>query len=472
MAADILERIVGADHVLREAGDTAPFLVDFTGKRRGAACAVVLPRTADEVAAVVRAAITHGLHIVPQGGNTGLAGGAAPGDPDKAILLSLKRMNAIREIAPGHITAEAGCILATLQEAADADGQLLPLALGAEGSCTLGGIVSTNAGGVRTLRYGNCRDLVLGLEAVLPNGERLAGPNTLRKNNSGYDLRHLLIGAEGTLGIVTAATLRLVPAWRQCEVAFVALDKPAAGMALLDRLQRTLGDVVVACELIQKLALDLSLGALAGSRSPLTAASPWYLLVEIASGGGEDDLAARFEAALADAIGDGLAQDAVLAPSLTARRDFWRLREGIVEGQRAAGFSLKFDISVPVARVPEFIRRGEALVADALPDARPLSFGHVGDGNIHFSILTPAGGAPGRLEPLAGRLTDEVHALALSLGGSISAEHGIGRAKSGALPGAVGATAFDMMRAIKRAIDPANLFNPGAVLAAEEVQRP
>lgn len=472
MSTEILERIVGADHVLRDAERKAPFLVDFTGKRHGAAQAVVLPRTAEEVADIVRAAIAHDLRIIPQGGNTGLAGGAAPGDPDKAILLSLKRMNAIREVAPGHITAEAGCILANLQEAADANGQLLPLALGAEGSCTLGGIVSTNAGGVRTLRYGNCRDLVLGLEAVLPSGERLTGPNTLRKNNSGYDLRHLLIGAEGTLGIITATTLRLVPAWRQCEVAFVALDDPAAGMALLDRLQRTLGDVVVACELIQKLALDLALGALPGSRPPLADPSPWYLLVEIASGGEPDDLAARFEAALAGAIEDELARDAVLAPSLTARRDFWRLREGIVEGQRAAGFSLKFDISVPVARVPEFIARAGALAADALPDARPLSFGHVGDGNIHFSILSPEGDASGRLEPLAGRLTDEVHALALTLDGSISAEHGIGRAKSGALPGAVGATAFDTMRAIKRAIDPANLFNPGAILAVEEVQRP
>lgn len=459
-----LAAIVGHAQLLTDAGDMAPALSDWRGRYRGAARCVVRPGTAAEVAAVVRACIDTGVPIVPQGGNTGLCGGATPAAGADAVVLSLARLNRIRAIDPANntVTVEAGCTLAAVQEAAAAAGRLFPLSLASEGSCQVGGNLSTNAGGVQVLRYGNARALTLGLEVVLPSGELWDGLRGLRKDNTGYDLKQLFIGAEGTLGIITAAVLKLFPQPRATATAWLAIATPAAALAVLARLQDAFGELVSACELVSKVALDLVVRHLPGCVVPL--ASEWHLLVELSGGGEQQHLDEALAACLGEAIAVGEVGDAVLAQSREQAKKLWALRENISEAQKIEGFSIKHDISLPISRIPEFIARTDAALAEAFPGIRCVTFGHVGDGNLHYnqSMLDPADNA--RLLATQEAVDRLVHDQVVDFGGSISAEHGIGQLKRDELVRYRSPIELATMRALKQALDPRGLMNPGKLL--------
>jgi FAD/FMN-containing dehydrogenase len=446
--------------------DMAPYLREGRGRYEGGALAVVRPATTEQVAAVVTAAAGAGIQIVPQGGNTGLVGGSMSYPGERAIVLSLQRLNRIREIDPLDYTAtvEAGCILATLQQAAEAADRLFPLSLGAEGSCTLGGLLSTNAGGVMTIRYGNARDLVLGVEAVLPDGRIWNGLRQLRKNNTGYDLKHLFIGGEGTLGVITAAVVKLFPRPRQIETAFIAVPDAAAAIALLARLRGATGDAIAAFELIPRIGLEFALRHIAATTDPLAEPHPWYVLVEATSGSPGTAMREALETALAEAAEAGLVRDATLADSEARREALWFIREAIVEAQKFEGGSIKHDISVPVSRIPALIDRASAAIAARFPGARPVPFGHVGDGNIHFNVTQPLGEPRDRYLAQWESMNLVVHDIALDLGGSISAEHGIGRFKRDEMGRTKSTVELDMMRRIKGALDPGHLLNPAVML--------
>jgi len=452
--------------LLHAQADTERYLRDWTGTQQGAALAVARPSATAQVSALMRVAAQHHLTVTPQGGNTGLTGASVSRDPRRALLLSLDRMTAVRELDPHTpaITAEAGCILQTLQQRASEAGLCLPLGLGAEGSCTLGGVVSTNAGGIRALRHGNCRENVMGIEAVLADGSVWHGLRALRKHNMGFDLKQLFIGAEGTLGVVTAAVIRLTPAWQQLETAVVATASPAEAMAILHRLRRHCGDTVVACELIEACGLDLAFTVLPDAAPLFAQKHPWYLLVEVATGAQEGALRASFEASLAAAMEAGEAMDAVLAESQAQRAFFWKLREGVVMGQRSVGATVKHDVAVPIGAVPAFIDRATRAVQAIVPGARPLSFGHVGDGNIHFTVLRPIDAEPAVFLKHADRLTSSTHDIALALGGSISAEHGIGTNKLDEFERIVDPVELGLFKRIKHALDPDDRMNPGVLL--------
>jgi FAD/FMN-containing dehydrogenase len=465
MIAD-LSACVDAGGVLHEADAMVPYLRDWTRPQLGEALAVVRPSSTGQVAALMRAAATHQLTVTPQGGNTGLTGASVSRDPRRALLLSLDRMKAVRgiDLHTPAITAEAGCILQTLQTHAGDAGLCLPLGLGAEGSCTLGGVISTNAGGIRALRYGNCRENVMGIEAVLADGSVWNGLRALRKHNMGFDLKQLFIGAEGTLGIVTAAVMRLTPAWQQLETALVSTPSPASAMAVLHRLRRFCGDTVVASELIEGFGLDLALAVLPEAANPLGQKHPWYLLIEVATGSEDGSLRGQFEAALVAALEAGEATDAAVAKSEAQRALFWKLREGVVMGQKRVGASVKHDVSVPIGVVPEFIARATAAAQAQVPGARPLSFGHVGDGNIHFTVLRPEDADPAAFLAHAHSIISRTHDIALSLGGSISAEHGIGSYKLDEFERVVDPVELGLFKRIKQALDPDHRMNPGVLL--------
>jgi FAD/FMN-containing dehydrogenase len=381
----------------------------------------------------------------------------------------LRRLRRIRAVdaAGDSLTAEAGCVLADLQAAAAATGRLLPMSLGSGGSATLGGIISTNAGGTAVLRYGMMRALVLGLEAVLPDGRVLNQLTGLRKDNTGYDLKQLFIGAEGTLGIVTAATLRLFPRPAVTATAFAALPSPAAALALLARLRECLGEAVSTFELLPRIALEFVCRHVAGARDPFASPHPWYALVEAATGADDAGFGERFESALADAIERQHVTDAVTATSNTQRDALWRLREAIPEAQGREGASLKHDISVEPSRLPAFIDAGRALLERLAPGARLVAYGHLGDGNLHYNLSVPAGGDSGAFAARTAEIRRAVHDLVAAHGGSFSAEHGIGQSKVGELERYEDPAALDVMRAIKRALDPFGIMNPGKVLAVQ-----
>jgi FAD/FMN-containing dehydrogenase len=461
-----LEACVDKGGLLQAPADMARYLQDWTGSQRGEALAVARPSSTAQVSALMRVAATHHLAVTAQGGNTGLSGASVSRDASRSLLLSLDRMTAVREIDPHTpaITAEAGCILQTLQDRASDAGLCLPLGLGAEGSCTLGGVISTNAGGIRALRYGNCRENVMGIEAVLADGSVWNGLRALRKHNMGFDLKQLFIGAEGTLGVVTAAVMRLTPAWRQLEAAVVATPSPTAAMAILHRLRRYCGDTVVASELIEGFGLGLAFTVLPDATNPFGQQHPWYLLVEVASGAQEGTLRESFEAALVSAMEAGEATDAVFARSQAQRAFFWKLREGVVMGQKSVGATVKHDVSVPVGAVPAFIKRATAAALALVPGARPLSFGHVGDGNIHFTVLRPVDADPAAFLKHAGSITSCTHDSALALGGSISAEHGIGSSKLDEFERIVDPVELGLFQRIKQALDPEGRMNPGVLL--------
>jgi FAD/FMN-containing dehydrogenase len=459
-----LKSAVGAKGFSEDAGEIAPHLVEWRCKYQGRTPLLLKPKRTAEVCAILSICNETRTPIVPQGGNTGLVGGQIPLNGE--LLLSLSRMNWIRHVdAEGmSMICEAGVILADAQRAADEAGRYFPLSLAPEGSCTIGGNLSTNAGGINVLRYGNARELALGLEVVLADGRVLDLLRTLRKDNTGYDLKQLFIGAEGTLGVITAAVLKLFAKPEMVETAFVAVRDPAAAVELLARAQAATGGSVSAFELLPRLGLDLVLAHIPQTADPLAARARWYVLIEATSGAAMP-LKVRVETVLSLAIESGLVSDATLAANVAQRSALWRLRENMSEAQKREGASIKHDVSVPVKDVPEFLRRGMALVESLVPGARPVPFGHLGDGNIHFNISAPKGSDG---EVFLARWNDvsrAVHDLIHEFDGSISAEHGIGVLKRDELRRYKSATEMDVMRALKRMMDPNDILNPGKVVA-------
>jgi FAD/FMN-containing dehydrogenase len=460
---DRLKDIVGPQGWLAEPGDVEPYLVETRGLYRGAACLVLRPKATAQVSEIVRTCAAARLPIVPQGGNTGLVGGGVPSADGQNIVLALGRMNKIRALDPENftLTAEAGCILAEIQQAADGADRLFPLSLGSEGTCQIGGNISTNAGGVQVLRYGNTRELVLGIEAVLPDGRIWDGLRSLRKDNTGYDLKQLFIGGEGTLGIVTAACLRLYPKPRETATAFVGLPDVAAAMRLFTRARAATGDQITAFELISRIGVDMAERHVEGAIDPLDQRFPFYALIELSSPTPNAGLQSLLETLLEAALEAGDVLDGTIAASAAQRRALWLIREGVVEGQRHEGGSIKHDVSVPVASVARFIERATAAVTRLLPGIRVVAFGHAGDGNIHFNLSQPPGADTTRYLDRWKEFNHVVHDIVAEMGGSISAEHGLGQMKRHEITRYKSALELELMARIKAALDPANIMNPG-----------
>jgi FAD/FMN-containing dehydrogenase len=461
-----IERALGPAGCLTHPDLVAPFLVDFRRLYRGATPLVARPASTAETSEVLAICHELGVGIVPQGGNTSYCGGATPGTGGDEIVLSLARMNRIRALDGANFTiaVEAGCILADVQAAAERLGQYFPLSLGSEGSCQIGGNLSTNAGGLNALRYGVARDLVLGLEVVLPDGRVIDGLTSLRKDNTGYDLRDLFVGAEGTLGVITAASLKLFPAPRSVETAFVAVPGPAAAVALLGRLRAASGEAVSSFEYLPRIAVEFTVRHVPGVTDPLGRPYDGYVLCEVSSSREDGELRPVLEATLGRAMADGLVLDATIAESLAQRGALWRMRESVPEAQRAEGASIKHDVSVPIASLPEFMEEATAAVLAIVPTGRMVAYGHVGDGNLHFNVSEPRGGDRAAFLAREREIQAAVHGVVRRFHGSISAEHGIGQLKRGQLAAHEGPVAIDVMRAIKRALDPKGIMNPGKVL--------
>jgi FAD/FMN-containing dehydrogenase len=461
-----LRSVVGSAGYLDQPGDVEPFTIDHRKLYRGATPLVLRPASTQEVSQVLALCHEADVGVVPVGGNTSYCGGATPSEDGSQIVLSLSRMRHIRAVDALNYTmiAEAGCVLAEVQAAAAAVDRLFPLSLGSEGSCQLGGNLSTNAGGTAVLRYGMMRDLILGLEVVLPDGRILDTLKPLRKDNTGYDLRDLFIGAEGTLGVITAAACKLFSRPASLVTAFVAVRDPQAAVALLARLREATGDAVSTFELVPRIALDLVLRHIDKVSDPFEQRFDWYVLVEIGTGAHDTGLRQGIEAQLADAMERGEIENAALAASEAHREMFWRLRETIPEAQRREGASIKHDISVTTSELPRFMTEGSAAILDIAPEGRIVAYGHLGDGNLHFNVSVPSGGNPKEFEALAPRINRAMHDLIARYGGSFSAEHGIGRLKRDDLVRYKNPVAVELMRSIKKAIDPKGIMNPGKVL--------
>ena len=470
IASDALERIanaVGPKGVITDAHDMAPYLLDERKDYRGETPMVVRPASTEEVSEVLKICNETGTPVVPQGGNTGLVGAATPHATGDEILISLTRMNRIREIDPLNytLTAEAGVILADIQKAAEEADRLFPLSLGGEGTARIGGNLSTNAGGTGVLRYGNARELALGLEVVLPDGRIWDGLSALRKDNTGYDLKQLFIGAEGTLGIITAAVLKLFPRPRDVQTAFCAVRDCAAAIELLARARTLSDDKVTAFEWIARIGIDFVLGHIPDTRDPLSDVYSEYLLIELTSGHESGELRETLETILTEAMEQGLVLDAAIAESRAQATDFWRLRETLPEAQQQEGKGIKHDISVPVSKVPDFLRDANAALNEAAPGARICAFGHAGDGNLHYNLCQPDDGSDGTaFVARKEEINRIVHDIATGMRGSISAEHGIGMLKRGELKHYKSPVALELMRGIKSTIDPNNIMNPGKVI--------
>ncbi len=465
-----LRQICGPANVLTHddpATDLSPWEQDWRKRVRGHALAVVRPGNTDQVAAVVKACAAVGTPIVPQGGNTGLVVGGVPDGSGRQIVLSMTRMNAVRAIDPANltITVEAGCVLQNLQAAAEAAGFLFPLSLGAEGSCTIGGNLGTNAGGTQVVRYGNTRELCLGLEVVTAQGEVWNGLTGLRKDNTGYDLRNLMIGSEGTLGIICAATMKLYPLPAAQLTAWSAVPSMQAAVELLGLAHQRLGPGLTGFEVMNQFALGLVDKHYPQLRVPLWQDTPWCVLLENSDSENEAHARAQFEALLEAALEAGCVTDAVVAENLTQARGLWHIRESITLAQATEGLNIKHDISIPVSRIPAFVAETDALLAREVPGVRMVDFGHLGDGNLHYNVQAPEG-ADGQafLREFEDKVNTWVFDQVKRFGGSISAEHGVGELKVGKLPLYKDPTALAMMRAVKQALDPQNLLNPGRVL--------
>lgn len=465
-AVEHIRRAIGPAACLTSPSDIQPFLVDFRALYRGATPLVVCPGSTADVAVVLAICEDLGVGVVPHGGNTGYCGGATPSERGDEIVLSLKRMNRVREVDADNfsITVDAGCLLADVQKAAESADRFFPLSLGSEGSCQVGGNLATNAGGLNAVRYGVTRDLVLGVEAVLAGGRIVDGLTSLRKDNTGYDLRHLLIGSEGTLGVITAASLKLLPRPRTIETAYVAVPDPTAAVQLLARLRAATGDAVTSFELLPRIAVEFTTRHIPGVSDPLHRPYEWYVLCEISTPRDDPALRGILEATLGEAMTDGHLLDAVLAESLAQREALWKLRESVPEAQRAEGASIKHDVSVPIAALPAFMAEASAAVLAIVPTGRLVTYGHAGDGNLHFNVSEPLGGDRAAFMAHEREIQAAVYELVRRHRGSISAEHGIGRLKREDLARYKGHVDLEIMRAIKQALDPKGIMNPGKLL--------
>jgi FAD/FMN-containing dehydrogenase len=458
------EAIVGASHVIANTSGMEGFLGEPRRRFHGSALCVVQPGSTREVAATLGICNELGIPVVPQGGNTGLVGGQVPVDKGQEIVLSLRRLKALREIdlASNTMTVEAGMILAEVKEEAARAGRLFPLTLGAEGSCTIGGNLATNAGGTNVIAYGNARDLVLGLEVVLADGRILSDLSKLRKNNTGFDLTHLFVGSEGTLGVITAAVLKLFPKPRAIETAFTGLPSPRAALELLDLARDMAGSQITSFEILPRIGLDFVLAHF-GAREVLSSRHPWYVLLELSSQRAEG-LLERMLALLEAASAKHIIEDASVASSLDQRASFWKLRELLPEAQSREGGSIKHDVSVPIASIPVFLEEANRAVTAAIPGARLVAFGHVGDGNVHCNVSQPIGADKNAFLARWDEVNAIVHGLVIAHSGSISAEHGIGQLKRDLLAKVKDDTAMEVMRAIKKTLDPKGILNPGKLL--------
>ncbi|MCW2295004.1 FAD/FMN-containing dehydrogenase [Pseudomonas sp. BIGb0408] len=461
-----LGEIVGPAGLIEDEAAMQAYLSDWRNAYRGRAALVVRPASREEVAAVVRACHQAGVALVPQGGNTGLCGGSIPDESGRQVVLSLTRMTRIRQVDPANetITVEAGVILQRLQEAAADVGRLFPLSLGAEGSCTIGGNLATNAGGTAVLRYGNMRDLTLGLEVVLPDGRIWDGLRGLRKDNTGYDLKHLFIGSEGTLGIITAAVLKLYPAVRSRTTAWVALPSPQAAVDLIGRMRALCGDRLTGFELMSRQSVEFVLRHVAGCNDPFGEVHPWYVLIELSDTLPEAPLNAMLETGLGEALERGEVLDAVVAGSEAQVAALWKMREGISEAQNHEGPSLKHDISVPVSSIPAFIEAADRQLQEAFAGVRIVAYGHVGDGNLHYNISKPPSSEDAPFKAQAEAIMHVIYRVTCDFAGSISAEHGLGQAKREAARHYKQPLELELMRSIKQSMDPAGLMNPGKLL--------
>jgi FAD/FMN-containing dehydrogenase len=454
--------IVGDKYAVTDQADIAPYVTEERNLFHGRTQLVLRPGSTAEVSAICKLATEHKIALVPQGGNTGLVGGQTPHHGE--VVISLKRMDRIREVdsASNTMTCEAGVVLQVAQQrAAEAD-RLFPLSLGAEGSCTIGGNLSTNAGGTTALAYGVAREMALGLEVVLADGRILNLLSKLKKDNTGYDLKNLFIGAEGTLGIITAATLKLFPKPRAIETAYVGLKSPALALKLLSLSQNEAAGTLTSFELLSEIAVDFSIRHGIDVRDPLAEKHPWYVLMELSSP--RDDARSTLEAILSKALEDEIIDDAVIAANLSQRLGFWKLRDEMSAAQKPEGGSIKHDISVPVAAVATFIDEANAAVVKLIPGARPVPFGHLGDGNIHYNVSQPVGAKSADFLARWHDVNAVVFGIVLRMGGSISAEHGIGVLKRDELPEVKDKVAIELMRSVKAMLDPLNILNPGKVL--------
>jgi FAD/FMN-containing dehydrogenase len=455
--------IVGAVGILTDASDIAPYLTDWRGNYTGKTSVVLRPGNTTEVAAIVKLCVETKTPIVPQGGNTGMVGGGIPDASGNAILLSLTRMNKIRnlDLANNAMTVDAGCILANIQQAALTNDRYFPLSLAAEGSCTIGGNLSTNAGGTAVLRYGNARDLVLGIEAVTPDGKIWNGLKALRKDNTGYDLKHLLMGAEGTLGIITAAVLKLFPKPQRTCTALIAVPDPAAAVALLATTQSALGDRLTGFELMSRVCVDHVIKHFPATVEPFSVRHDWQVLIELTDTMKDAPLEDALSAALEPAFETGQVLDAVVSTSEAQSQALWHIREHIPEAEKLQGKSVKHDISVPISSIAKFIERGDVALRAKFPASQVICFGHIGDGNLHYNLSFP-GSLPSAEQTHDANQT--VYALLDEMNGSISAEHGLGQMKREEITKHKSNVELDMMRAIKAALDPNGIMNPGKVL--------
>ncbi len=462
MLFEELKSIVGERGWTDDPHELEPHLSEWRGIVCGTTPLMVSPATTEQVSEVVRCVAKHGASLVPQGGNTGLCGGAMPDQSGTQVLLSMSRMNRIRQVSPEDFSmiAEAGCILANIQAAAREVGRFFPISLGAEGSCQIGGNLSTDAGGINVVRYGTARPQVLGLEVVLADGRVLNGLRTLRKDTAGYDLKQLFIGSEGTLGIITAAALRLYPDPGQTATFFAALDTAGQAVALLSHIKERVEDGVQAFELMSDRCRRFLERNIADARFPFDTHYAWYVLCEARSDDGGDLLANS----LADAMDAGLVRDAALAKNQAESNRFWHMRHAMSEAQKPEGESLNHDISVPVGRIGEFVEAGDELIARMMPDARLVAFGHVGDGNLHYDVVQPTGADPQAFLRDGEALTVAIYDLAASMGGSFSAEHGVGSTKKAYLERYRGGAEIELMRTLKNALDPQNTLNPGKII--------
>jgi FAD/FMN-containing dehydrogenase len=454
--------IVGDKYAVTDTADIAPYVTEERDLFHGRSPLVLRPGSTAEVSAICKLATAHKIALVPQGGNTGLVGGQTPHNGE--VVVSMRRMDKIRELdtASNAMTCEAGVVLQVAQQRAAEVDRLFPLSLGAEGSCTIGGNLSTNAGGTAALAYGVAREMALGLEVVLADGRVLNALSKLKKDNTGYDLKNLFIGAEGTLGIITAATLKLFPKPRAIETAYVGLKSPEAALKLLSIAQGEAASSLTSFELLADIAVDFSIRHGIDIRDPLSSKHPWYVLMELSSS--RDDARDALEQILARGMEDGIVDDAVIAANLRQRQAFWKLRDEMSAAQKPEGGSIKHDISVPVAAVPAFIAEANAAVLKLIPGARPVPFGHLGDGNIHYNVSQPVGGNAADFLARWHEVNEVVFAIVLKMGGSISAEHGIGVLKRDELPQVKDKIAIELMRGIKAMLDPLGIMNPGKVL--------